>query len=397
MRVLSVGNMFPPHSLGGYEVNWADTVDRLRTAGHEVRVLTTDFELAGAGPSAEPDVRRELRWYWSDHEFPRLSLRERVRLERHNAAVLARHLTELRPDVVDWWAMGGMSLSLVEAARRRGLPAVGVVGDDWMVYGPEVDGWLRAARRAGPLRPALERIAGVPARVDLGAAATWLFVSEATRATALAAGRDLPRTEIAHPGIDPELLAPAPERPWEGRLLFCGRLDRRKGAHVAIAALRELPGATLRIVGGGDRAYRGELRAQVEDAGLGDRVAFDEVEHAEVGAAYAAADVLVFPSLWEEPWGLVPLEAMAVGTPVIATGSGGSAEYLRDGENCLIYGPREEPGALAAAVSRLAADPGLRARLREGGLETAARHPRSAFESIHLAALERAVSTPRRR
>ncbi len=54
-------------------------------------------------------------------------------------------------------------------------------------------------------------------------------------------------------------------------------------------------------------------------------------------AELAAADALLFPVQWEEPWGLVPLEAMASGTPVVATGTGGSGEYLRDGDNCLVY------------------------------------------------------------
>jgi glycosyltransferase involved in cell wall biosynthesis len=392
LSVLSVGNMYPPHSLGGYEVTWRAGVAALRAAGHRVRVLTTDFRLAGATGAEDADVHRELKWYWRDHAFPRLTLRERLRLERHNASLLARHLDEVRPDVVDWWAMGGMSLGLVEAARRRGIPAVGVVGDDWMVYGPSVDGWQRAARRARPLRPVLERLAGLPASVDLGAAATWLFNSEATRSAALATGVELPRSAVVHPGVDLDLLTPAEAGEWEGRLLFCGRLDPRKGAHVAIDALEHLPGASLRIVGGGDRHYLDELRGRAKRGGLGDRVEFSEVGRAEVRSAYARADALLFPSLWEEPWGLVPLEAMAVGVPVVATGSGGSAEYLRDGENSLIYRPREDPRALAAAVERLAADAGLRRALRAGGFETAGRHPASAYERAHLEAVERAAA-----
>ena len=47
--------------------------------------------------------------------------------------------------------------------------------------------------------------------------------------------------------------------------------------------------------------------------------------------------MVVFPVRWEEPWGLVPIEAMARGRPVVATGRGGSGEYLRDGENCVLF------------------------------------------------------------
>jgi glycogen synthase len=83
--------------------------------------------------------------------------------------------------------------------------------------------------------------------------------------------------------------------------------------------------------------------------------------------------------LWEEPWGLVPLEAMAVGRPVVATGSGGSAEYMRHEQNCLIFKPRDDPAALADAVRRVAGDAALRRRLRENGFETARRHTEDAF------------------
>jgi glycosyltransferase involved in cell wall biosynthesis len=87
---------------------------------------------------------------------------------------------------------------------------------------------------------------------------------------------------------------------------------------------------------------------------------------------YGDADVCVFPSEWAEPFGIVPLEAMASGTPVVATGTGGSGEYLVDGDNCVLFQPGDV-GGLAEGVRALAGDPALRARLIAGGLATAAR------------------------
>ena len=83
---------------------------------------------------------------------------------------------------------------------------------------------------------------------------------------------------------------------------------------------------------------------------------------------------------------------MAVGTPVIASGTGGSAEYLRDADNCLLYRPREDPDALAAAVRRLAADRPLRDRLRAGGFATAPRFTARAFNEAVEAELEGVVA-----
>lgn len=388
-RILTVGNMYPPHHLGGYELMWRSAVSHLRAQGHEVRVLTTDYRSEDPDPSIaeDPDVHRELRWYWRDHDFPWLSPRQRLILERHNTRTFQRHLSELDPDVVNWWAMGGMSLSLVDRVRRSATPAVGVVVDEWLTYGPKVDGWQRAARRLGPLAPIVGRLSGIPVRTDLGTAATWLFVSETVRESARRAGLSLAASAVAHGGIDLSRFPRAPERPWEGRLLYLGRIDRRKGIATAVRALAMLPDAVLDIVGGGDEGHERELRELVASLELERRVRFSRLDRDAVAGAYASADAVLFPVLWEEPWGLVPLEAMAVGRPVVATGTGGSGEYMRDGENCLIYRPPDDPGALAAAISRLADDEGLRSRLRGGGFATAERFTEEAFNGAVETAL----------
>ncbi|MEJ7817766.1 MAG: hypothetical protein WKF49_03730 [Thermoleophilaceae bacterium] len=108
MRILTVGNMYPPHHLGGYELMWRSAVAHHRAAGHDVRVLTTDWHehYVDASTPEDADVHRELRWYWHDHDFPRLGPLARRALESHNAGVLDRHLDEFRPHALRWWAPG---------------------------------------------------------------------------------------------------------------------------------------------------------------------------------------------------------------------------------------------------------------------------------------------------
>ncbi len=375
LRVLAVGNMYPPHHLGGYEITWAASVAQLRAAGHAVRVLTTDFRRPEVTTADEPDVHRVLRWYWEDHAFPPLTLRQTLTLERHNAHVFDRHVEDFAPDVVVWWAMGGMSLGLIDRARRRGLPAVGVVGDDWIEYGPKVDRWTRLARRPGLTR-------------RLGRSAIWLFNSARTRDHAVALGLPAAATAIAHPGVDTDLMQPAPQREWRWRLACVGRIDPRKGITAAIDVLTHVPEARLRVAGAGDPEHEAELHDHAAAAGVADRVQFGEARRPQVPALYGAADAVLFPVLWEEPWGLIPLEAMACGRPVVASGRGGSREYLRDGHNCLIAEPL--PAAMTAALRRLAADPQLRMRLREEGLRTAARFSERSYNEQIEAALLRA-------
>jgi glycogen(starch) synthase len=394
MRVLAVGNMYPPHHLGGYELVWRSAMRQLRADGHQTRVLTTDLRIGSDGQE-EPETYRDLHWYWHEHTFPKRSWRERLALERHNGAVLERHLGEFDPDVIAWWSMGGMSLSLMERVHRRRLPAVAFVADDWLLYAPLVDPWTRAFRHSRLLAAGAERLTGLPAQVSLDDACGYVLISEAVRRAAREAGLALANSTIAHLGVDPAFLDPRPERPWRWRLLYVGRLDPRKGVADAIAALAQLPQtATLRIAGDGDPREQQRLASQIDQLGLGERVSLLGMRsHAELPELYDDADAVLFPVRWSEPWGIVPLEAMAFGRPVIATGLGGSGEYLRGGENCLLVGP-EDPVAVAAAVRTLAADPALRASLRSGGIVTAKTHTETVFNQAVETALRAAVARP---
>ncbi len=388
MRVLCVGNLFPPAANGGYERTWSAAVRGLLAAGHGVRVLTT-APVAGrpVAPGTDPPyVRRELRWYWRDSAFVRPRLRERIALERHNARVLDAQLGEFRPHVVAWWGMGGMSLGLIERVRRAGIPAVGAVGDEWMAYGRRADAWTAAWRRVGPAAGVVERVAGVPARVEFAAAAHWTFASAWLERRARAA-LGLTRSSVISPGVDPEVFAPAPPHDWTWRLACVGRIVPQKGIATAIEALALLPAATLTVRGDADAGHRAELEALASRLEVAERVAFEPAAAGPVVEAYAAADAILFPVTWAEPWGLVPLEAMSVGRPVVATGTGGSAEYLSNGDNCVLIQPGDAR-SLAGAVRRLAADEGLRRRLVGGGRVTAAHHTEAAFVSGIVAALE---------
>lgn len=391
IRILAVGNMYPPHHLGGYELAWASATAALRDRGHEVRVLTTDFRTGTPEPEGEGTFR-ELRWYWRDHGWPRIGWRDRIELERHNAAVLDRHLHELQPTLVTWWAMGGMSLSLIERVRRAGIPALAFVHDDWLTYGPSVDRWIAPFRERRRLAAVAERLTQLPAQVSYDDAARFVFVSETVRTHARRTGYTLPQSTIAHSGIDTAFLRSRGERDWGWRLLYVGRLDERKGVLDAVAALAQLPEATtLTLVGAGEDRLVAELRRLAARVGVAERV----LEHGPLPQhalpdVYASADAVLFPVRWEEPWGLVPLEAMGIGRPVIATGRGGSGEYLSDGVNCLTVLTRD-PGAIAGAVIRLAGDPGLRQRLREGGFKTARVHTDAAWGDAVVAVVQAAA------
>jgi glycosyltransferase involved in cell wall biosynthesis len=393
LRILAVGNMYPPHHAGGYERAWQEAMHHARAAGHAVRILASDHHEPGVEGEDDPDVHRTLRWYWDPqrYAFRKLAVRERLAVERHNQRELDRHLRTFAPDVVSWWSMGCMSLAMIEQVRRAGIPAAFLVHDDWLVYGWRHDAWMRIWRGRGRrLARLAERLTGIPTHVNVAGAV--VFNSQYTRRRTLHAGLPLADSSVVYPGIDTTFLeAPAP-RPWTWRLAYVGRLDRQKGVDVAIRALADLPArATLTVWGSGDQRYVAELRSLADRLRVAPRVRFAGfVTGADLRAAYAAADAVVFPVRWQEPFGLVPLEAMGMGRMVVATAHGGSTEFLVDGENALVF-EADDASALAAHLVRLASDPLLRERLRDGGRATAVRYTSGRFAERTVAEIVRAA------
>jgi glycogen(starch) synthase len=376
MNVLIVTALFPPDHLGGYEIACQSFVRHLEDRGYSVRVVAGQRPMAIEAPGRTP-VYRELEWYKDDDLAFRSPRRlARPLLERRNLATLRRHVSEFSPDIVNWWAMGGMSLSLIESVRRMGLPAIGMISDEWMIYGQEVDAWLRTCARLPRPTSALARAVGLPSRVDFAHAATWSFVSEFLRDAVQAAGIRLKHTCIGRTGINADELAPRPPRAeFGGSLLYAGRVTPAKGVDVAVRALAQLPEHHhLRVIGPVDRSYGAQLTELASELRVSDRLSLEPaLPRTALGDAYRQADAVLFPVTWNEPWGLVPLEAMACGAPVIATGTGGSAEYLQHDRNCVIV-DTGSANSLARAIERTAASPALRASLHRDGLKTASRY-----------------------
>lgn len=394
--------MYPPHHLGGYELSCRDVVDRWRRAGHQIEVLTTTMRVPSPeDPADERDsgVFRELTFYWSEHRMVAPSLWRRLGVERRNQQVLRAAIDRLKPDVVSVWHMGAMSMGLLTTIGELEIPMVLVVCDDWLIYGPRVDPWIRLFHRRPRIARAVRKLSGIPTTLPVFDKKTPLcFNSNWVRQRALARSPiPLRTTTVAYSGIDlVDFPIQAPrQREWKWRLLCVGRQETRKGTHIAVRALGELPRAQLEIVGPGDTAYLDELAKMASTLGVSDRVKFGNVSRSQLRNRYKSADVFLFPVIWDEPLGLVPLEAMACGTPVIATGTGGSAEFLIDGVNCLLVA-KEDSAGLAAAVRRLSADQALRDRLVTAGIITAEEMSTDRYAAVlerwHEAAVERFAS-----
>jgi glycosyltransferase involved in cell wall biosynthesis len=190
-------------------------------------------------------------------------------------------------------------------------------------------------------------------------------------------GGDTRRITVVPCGVDIGAFGPTgaseERRPGLQRVLAVGRLVARKGMGNAIEALAELDGVELVIAGGppADELPRDlaaqRLRQLAERRGVADRLDLrGRVARADLPALIRSAD-LVACIPWYEPFGIVPLEAMACGRPVVASAVGGLKDTVVGGRTGLHVPPRD-PAAAAQAMATLLGDEALRRRLGEAGV-----------------------------
>lgn len=363
MRLLGLTNFLPP--LGyGYGAICDDVMSALGDRGHLVRVLSA----AGGSEPALGHVPGAWR-------RPIAGLRAERRSQRAVRDALGEGV-----DAAIAWHMRGIGKGSLTLLHDAGIPVVYMLGDLWVVYErPGPPSWWRSWSRIdgiGPyraLRGVLGRL-GAVAGVDLrpppiAAQGHCVFASRWLRDRYAQAGFVPAQQHVIPNGLAQEQVPGARPSADAQRLLFAGRADRSKGADVALDALAELPDATLTVAGEHDA----KLGMQARRLGVADRVLIlGPVSRERVLGLLAEADVFLMPGRIEEAFGLVYLEAMASGVPVVGTARGGAADFCVDRENCLVVPP--EGAAVATAVRELRNDAPLRDQLVAGGRATAEGH-----------------------
>jgi glycosyltransferase involved in cell wall biosynthesis len=250
-----------------------------------------------------------------------------------------------------WWFPAGVQA----LAARTGLPLVTTL------HGTDV----RLARTRPAARAACARVLRASARVT--AVSGWLAGQAAGFAPGLA-----PPVAVAPMPVDDLAFSPGPDDRPRDELLFVGRLDRQKGAEVALRALAELTGPAaglpLRVVGAGPE--EAALRRLAGELGVAGRVRWDgQLPQAELAGRYRRAAALVVPGR-DEGLGLVAVEGQLSGAPVVAAASGGLLDVVDDGRTGRTF-PPGRPDALARALEAVLADPAGTARMAAAARERA--------------------------
>jgi glycosyltransferase involved in cell wall biosynthesis len=380
MRILVVTNLYPPAAYGGYEALCGETTARL-ARDHDVLVLTTDR----GGLESEAGVLREL-----DYLPPGTASALRAPLSAWSAArVTRRVLASFQPDLVFIWNGAAMPQVVIRIVACSGVPVAWSIHEHWFSRLYTMDQFARhllpgdrglralwgllvkAVNRLPPLRLEFER--PTPGGVS--------WVSEFLRKSVPAPPSVEPTVERVIPSAVPdvELWSGLERRPDPTpMILFVGRIEEQKGPDVAYRALAELRArhgveARLVLAGRHEPAMSQRLESLASELGIADCVELaGPLPPGAVGGLLARASALVMPVNWQEPAGLVPIEAALARVPVVASYSGGMPERLLPDEHAL-YFPIGDASACADALARTLAEKDVTAerveRARERALE----------------------------
>jgi glycosyltransferase involved in cell wall biosynthesis len=287
MRIALIGPPFieiPPRRYGGTELFIANLASELYARGHDVVVYAN-------GDSSLPCP---VKWRHAHSQWPPDgSLNSQLRNADHTAWAI--HDASKTADVIHLNDVVGLPFTLFSS-----VPTVLTIHHP---HEPDLsDQYLRYPR------------------TSYVAIAQWLARAE-----------PMPGVEVVHHGIPLEDYAFSSEK--EDYVAFLGRIAPCKGAHLAIAAARRA-GVRLKLAGEIQPVFQSYWDEEVRPLVDGDCIQFvGEADFASKNALLANARALLFPIQWEEPFGLVMIEAMACGTPVLAFAGGAVQEVVRDGVN----------------------------------------------------------------
>jgi D-inositol-3-phosphate glycosyltransferase len=296
---------------------------------------------------------------------------------------LYEHVPEFLTNLLAFHGEMGLAYDVVHSHYWLSGPVGEVLSSRWAV--PHVVTFHTLARtkkmaRAGEVEP-LQR-ALVEQRMMDKASAVVVSTEHEGDAIRSLYGRSHRNVKTIPAGVDLDLFRPMPKQAARAALglngdkvvLYVGRLEPLKGVDILIEALSRLDdqtGIRLMVVGGSlEGGELPRLKSWAEQLGLGASVTFTgSVDQSKLPLYYNAADVFALPSYYES-FGLVALEAMACGTPVVASRVGGLGTFVKDGLSGYLI-PRRCPDPFAHRLDMLLANPVLREKMGMAGRATA--------------------------
>jgi len=405
LKILVVSNFYPPYHIGGYELGCFNVVQQLKKRGHHIKVLTSTYGVSGQVFQDEVLRRLHLRPPFEMSKIGKLF--KLFCMEKNNQSVFSRLCGEFDPDIVYFWNMGNISISLISVAQRMKKAICYYVFDDWLAnwqQNPWNTFWANTENNfmvalAKILLCPIARLLSLETSVKSPDLRYVQFASNYLKRNAITHKMGAEGAEVIYWGIDQEKFSYNAIKRVPRRILYVGQIVRHKGLHTLIEAfgvlLRENPSDAihLQVVGGSTQPeYERQMRQMVIDLNLSQRVSFlGPVAQEELPGIYHQNDILVFPSIWEEPFGITLLEAMSCGLGIVSTQTGGIPEILTDEINALCFS-KENARDCVRQISRLLHDQELFENIRLNARQTVEKklNLKQAIENIENSLLKTA-------
>lgn len=345
MRILIINNLYPPQSLGGYERAMADFARLLKSRGHDVLVLAGNAEYLHApydSSLSDPPLQRSLKLHgeWSSQGVKRFDETTVASFEEHNIALLNRILKSFKPEVcltgnIDFIQTGA---SILHQCLSSGIATIHYVMNAVPGYA-----WEDA-----PQSPMFRYIT----------CSDWLrYHLAVTKYPMLSA-------QTIYPGASTEEFYNQ-ELPKHDRLriAYASLVAPYKGIDVLIEALYLLKSYDidfLATIAGGTflPEYVNDLSEFIEAEKLSDKIKLvGALSRKNLVKLYREHNVLVFPSRFDEPFGISQVEAMSSGVTLITSGTGGAREIIEAHGNDGLFFDTEDPIDLANQIAFLTKNP----------------------------------------
>ncbi|WP_172635094.1 glycosyltransferase family 4 protein [Sphaerochaeta pleomorpha] len=365
-----ITNLYPPYVLGGYEILCGQVVEYLKNRGHEIHILTSDHQ----SNRREGTIERSLHLFQPFAQQAGYQRKDRIKTARYNKLVTSQCIEAVKPDVIFIWSLLRLTPSTAKVSEKSGIPVVYTFNDE------NISSFLDHRFGLLPKQFAhwlLDTFINPEITLKGLLFRNTTCISNVVKRNLIKKGVSIRNSQIIYQGIPLEQFPSKQdsERHTPVKILYAGQLHAYKGVHTLISALsilqkdKSLPPFSLTIVGKGPEEYTEQLKKAAQGHSL--TVDFKGlVPHDQMACVYRDHDLFVFPSIWEEPFGLTHLEAMASGLPVISTANGGQGEFLVDENNALTFLPGNEED-LARQIKRLLSDPVLSGNIAKAGQETA--------------------------
>jgi glycosyltransferase involved in cell wall biosynthesis len=386
MRILIISNLYPPYYIGGYEIGCYDVVEALKAKGHEIKVLTSKYGIKKA--TIEKDVYRlldtELEWENTKFFKSFLNRFKLLKKEIINPRIFKHLYISFKPDIIYAWKIEGISISIILLAQKLNTPIYFYVFDTWISH-IEKDYWYTLWHRKSKnkikqiIKKSIYPIINIFIPIPTGSLIlnNVQFASNYLKNYVEKSDKKIKKGEVIYWGIDINKFSYKLSVNHYPKLLYVGQIVYHKGINTLVETMKILVkkygyiSLKLTIVGKSTKIdYVKSIQNLIHSYKLENNVDFlGFIYRKQLPHIYHEHDILIFPSIWEEPFGITIIEAMASGLAVVGTATGGSTEILEDGINSLVF-QKEDTENCAMQIKKLLDKPALLEKIRINGRTT---------------------------